>query len=752
MEHPLLLPKLRSALSCLYGNANSLIHHATSLHNRHEAHAFLLSFKSSNHRRKVVSRIQSEKDRSQAQHRPITLEDVDCSETIGSIFLSCLALMLQSNNSHELIFAAQALNHRTRSLKLVETLDIEAEDGLECGIARLALALDEIRVERARLLQGATATVAGNETNQQDLEERNVELGGKLNVIFTAWLERYVPMLVHSCGNGGSREESTDGSSHISRSTLSDGSVCNGGELLALVLQQHSSNLLPNDTNHGNTIMLDETERREEKIKGTLVMLALAVAMYVSAFAEYEEDHRHYHQSVPRSPWANAVLSELGSALSVTALRIRYKPVTDNLSTPSPEPSCPPLIDMLMNTLSLVEESAEVYFSWKTQNQHIDYDPSLCSSIHEAHQYAIQRSIAACLKALPETVLLPPGLDNNEHRIPSIDRACLRAASIELRSVRTISAVDNVDENIIIGTGMDKVWKVLVDSHRGRLGDGHENALATHLLECCEAWARYVAVPIHVTNASVGSLVVAYLHVSRSSINSHQYEKAQMAAFQYLVSLFEAASPSLSHRDILASSLGMAKSGNRGKCGAGSSGKNTSTRQKQGNKSKKRQEAQLGKVIAVYDSNHDYDAFDAAETELFARRNAACVAAAAVFGVSLINSSVTDDDWGLRLAAASPLTSTHGICSTVAAAATSVLPHLLFLERRDDNKESRPKWRLELFSAIVAVICRMCASSSREVRVLAYEPLMILHNSLNSVATVSLGMEEVAVHSICEVC
>ena len=743
MEHPLLLPKLRTALSCLYGNANSLIHHATSLHNRHEAHAFLLSFKSSNHRRKVVSRIQSEKDRSQAQDHPITPDD-NSSVTIGSIFLSCLALMLQSNNSHELIFAAQALNHRTRSLKLVETLDIEAEDGLECGIARFAQALEEIRVERVRLLKVATAAVAGNETNQQ-YEQRNVELGGKSNVIFAAWLERYVPMLVHSCGNGGSGEESTDGN----RSTRSDDSVCNGGELLALVLQRNSSNLFTNNAIHGNSIMCDETERREEKIKGTLIMLALAVTMYVSAFAEYKEDHRHYHQTAPRSPWANAVLSELGSALSVTALRIRYKPVTDNLTTPSPELSCPPLIDMLVNTLALVEESAEVYFSWKTQNQHVDNDLSLCSFIHEAHQYAIQRSIAACIKALPETVLLPPGLDNTGHRIPSIDRACLRAASIELRSVRTISTVNNVDENIIIGTGMDKAWQVLVDSHRGL---GHEDTSATQLLECCEAWARYVAVPIPVINVTVGSLAGVYLHVSRSSINSHQYEKAQMAAFQYLVSLFEAASPSLSHRDILASSLGVAKSCNRGKCGAGSSGKNTSTRKKQGNKSKKRQEAQLGKVIAVHDSNHDYDALDAAENELLARRNAACVAAAAAFGVSLNNSSVTDDDWGLRLAAASPLTSTHGICSTAAAAATSVLPHLLFLERGDVNEESKPEWRLELFSSIVAVIRRMCASSSRGIRVLAYEPLMILHNTLNSVATVSLRMEEVAVQSICEVC
>lgn len=712
-----------------------------------------------------MSRIQSEKDRikstSLAQEQSqITLDDDGNNTTIGSIFLSCLALILQRNNSHEMIFAAQTLNHRTRSLKLVETLDLEAEDGLECGVARLALALEEIRVERARLQKDAAAAVVGNDTNHQlYFEQRSAELGRKSNAVFTAWLERYVSMLVHRCDGtgGGDIEVSGDGISHTSMPARDCGSFCTGGELLAMVLQRHSSTLLSNDANHGIAMMNDESEKREEKIKGTLIMLTLTVAMYASAFAEYEEEHWHHHstqQPVARSSWANAVLSELGSALSITSLRIRYKPVTDNLATPTPEPSCPPLIDTLINTLKLVEESAEVYFSWKTQNHQMNTDPSFHTAIHEAHQYAIQRSIAACIKALPETVLLPPGQEDTGHRIPSVDRACLRAASIELRSVGTSCFDDNVD-NITIGTGMDKAWKELIDSHRGRLSEGQiiqADTSVTQLLECCEAWARYVAVPIHVVNITVCSLTVGYLQVSRSSTSSHHQEKAQMAAFQYLVSLFESASPSLTQGDILAASLGVATSGNRGKGGGGSSGKNTNTRKKQGNKSKKRQEERLGQAIAVQDSGQDYDAADAAENELLARRNAACVAAAAVFGVSIGNASVLDDNWGLRLAVTSPCTSTHGICSTVAAAANSVLPHLLDLERGDVTRDPKHEWRLELFSAIVAVICRMCASSCREVRVLAYEPLMTMHSTLNSVAAVSLRMEELAVQSICEVC
>ena len=56
MESPLLLSKLQTALECLYGSSSSNT-------NTHEAHEFLLAYKSSNNRRNVASRIQSQRDR-----------------------------------------------------------------------------------------------------------------------------------------------------------------------------------------------------------------------------------------------------------------------------------------------------------------------------------------------------------------------------------------------------------------------------------------------------------------------------------------------------------------------------------------------------------------------------------------------------------------------------------------------------------------------------------------------------------------
>jgi len=667
MEHPHLLPKLEAALQCLYGNNNTV-----NSNNAAAAHEFLMHYKSSNVRRLVASRIQSQKD----QGQKIIDEDVNT----GSVFLSSLALLLQGTNINNRIFASQTINHRCRSLKLVETLDIEAEDGIECGVLRLVMAWEEIRLER-----------------QQQQGDNSAIVDEKSNTILTSWIERYVPMLINRCKLAPNNHTS----------------FCNGAELLGLVLERHSSSLLPNNTSK------DRDKQQEERIKGTLIMLTIAVAMYTSAFAEYEEDHQHQQtgQQQKRTPWANAVLCELGSALSITALRIRYKPLQDKYATPDPDPSCLPLNDMLVETIQLVKESAEIYFQQNIEQQNLDNTAQ--SAIQQAHQHATKRSICSVIKSLPETVLLPPGEDSG-HRVPSIDRASLRAASMELRSV----------EN-----GMEKAWKVLVElDHGSSMNEIQQDMSAIQLLQCCEAWARYTAVPIPIIESTVGSLAVRYK--KSYDYTQHSKQKAQSAAFQYLVSIFESASPSLTANDVLTAALGV---------GAGNAGRSAS-KKKQSSKSKKRQDKRLGRAIAVTENNqNDGDSKDAAEKELLERRNAACVAAAYIFGVSLTDGSIQETD-GLRLAATSELTSTHGICSTVASAATSVLPHLLFLERSDGG--SLHNWRTVLFSTITTIIRRISSLSNRDIRALAYEPLMIFHTSLNSVSVVTLQIEQVAVNEV----
>ena len=605
--------------------------------------------------------------------------------TSGSIYVSSLALILTSNatslnSSHERIFAAQTLNHRCRSVKLVEAYDIEAEDGLECGVARLVLAWEEMK--------------------------QNGDCGSEESkVILNAWLERYVPMLVNSCGGGECNN-----------------SLCHGGQLLKVVLERHSSSL---------SIGSDEGERGEERIKGNLIMLTLAVALYTSAFAECEEEYHHsqqqqrFHQ--PRTPWANAVLSELGSALSVTALRIRYRPTKNKSDTPTNEPGVPPLIDLLIHSIHTVADAATIYLQ---QQQH---DVSRQQLVESCHLHAMKRSVAACLTALPETVLLPPGNDRGDdsHRIPSIDRACLRAASLELRSNAKNGTAD---------TGMEKMLMELIrseigESDAGNLMEKLDDASALRLLECCEAWARFVSVPLHVIAVTVGKLAVRYFCVGQNQ-NSIQYQKAQNAAFQYVTSIFEGASSSLTVEDILSASMGVAAGGVAGK-------------KKQGNKSKKRQERRLknASISINEDGSGNADPGVLAEEELSQRKNAACVAAAAIFGVDV---DEHPKDTTLRLS--SEATFTHNICSTVSIAASSVLPRLLWLERSaSESSGASEQWWLESFDVILHSLKRLCQSSNRDIRGLSYEPLMILHESLNSTPVVRLRMEQIAVDAICEV-
>jgi hypothetical protein len=305
---------------------------------------------------------------------------------------------------------------------------------------------------------------------------------------------------------------------------------------------------------------------------------------------------------------------------------------------------------------------------------------------------------------------------------------------------------------------MERMWMEIIKSELGENVNQYEDvahamarlddASASRILECCESWARFVWVPPHVIDVTVGKLGLRYLSVWQDDTPTKQsmhYQRAQQCAFQYLVSIFEGASPSLTVDDILSATLGVAA----GKGGGGSA--KSSSKKKQGSKSKKRQERRLERASGNVDvAEPAYSA----EQELLQRKYSASIAAAAVLGVSVQEdgSSFEDTMFGLRSAASTPSTSTHNICSTVSILATSVSPHLLWLER-NANEGRRPSehWWLTLFSLILESVRRLCQSSNRDIRALAYEPLMMLHESLNSTPVVRLRMEQIAVDAVCEV-
>ena len=128
------------------------------------------------------------------------------------------------------------------------------------------LALGGLRAERAR------RSAAG----AYDARAR-AALGARSREVLTAWLARYVAVLARRGGGGGAPDDNAGGK------------LCDGAALLASVLQRTAPALL------GDASGAD-AEHDEDQVKGTLVLLTLAVAMYVSAFGEYEEGHRYGHR------------------------------------------------------------------------------------------------------------------------------------------------------------------------------------------------------------------------------------------------------------------------------------------------------------------------------------------------------------------------------------------------------------------------------------------------------------------------
>jgi hypothetical protein len=133
---------------------------------------------------------------------------------------------------------------------------------------------------------------------------------------------------------------------------------------------------------------------------------------------------------------------------------------------------------------------------------------------------------------------------------------------------------------------MDRAWNalmaptLLVDGDDYGDDDGDDDfrdSANARLLECCDAWARHVAVPMPLVGVTVGSLAAAYLRVDDDVDGDGRgrrprREKARAAAHQYLVTIFESASPSLTPDDVLAASLGGGGGGAQAAGGRGGGG------------------------------------------------------------------------------------------------------------------------------------------------------------------------------------
>jgi hypothetical protein len=136
---PRLLPDLKLALASLYSLP---VPHGMQV-GRHpspkEANDYLIHIQSRNARRRVISLQQRQRDQLNPNKKGPPQADADEGEPVigmGSSWLACLALLCQqidpgnpmiAVSTTERMFAAQTLLHRSRRQKLVEAVDLEAE-------------------------------------------------------------------------------------------------------------------------------------------------------------------------------------------------------------------------------------------------------------------------------------------------------------------------------------------------------------------------------------------------------------------------------------------------------------------------------------------------------------------------------------------------------------------------------------------------------------------------------------------------
>lgn len=134
IPQPRLSGDLRLALSVLY-SLPSASDNSIQKPNSKEAHDYLMQFQCRNIRRKLISRLDSLKQKTENGEGIDILQSLEAGD-VGSSWLACLALLaahrISSNqqievNYAEALFAAQTMVHRLRRVKLSEAIDLEFE-------------------------------------------------------------------------------------------------------------------------------------------------------------------------------------------------------------------------------------------------------------------------------------------------------------------------------------------------------------------------------------------------------------------------------------------------------------------------------------------------------------------------------------------------------------------------------------------------------------------------------------------------
>jgi hypothetical protein len=709
-NEPILLPKLRSALSHLYSSNST----SSSAAYAAEANTYLIAFQSRNVRRKIQSLVQRQNDSQvNTQEQEEAKRDILLNHA-GSSMYAALSLLLPSvsasapsiycnsnsnNSTHETeqLFCAQTLLHRMRRLKLSEAIDFDLEYVTHNGCSNPITLVDFI-----------------SQCNNYQINE---------NDSFTHWKE----VVSFHCQQLSTLFQSMSSSNSNNGSNNSHENDSDNGFLLLLnhILQEYynqqwmnknATNFYDSRWGYGNEI--------EERIKGELTLLVIATITYYNMYL-----HLLQKQQQPTTKRIGPLMNTLTSAMAVIALRLRYTSTSvhhENRLSISATATAQsllqeeqlqsdaatnnnnkgatnntPLVTTILQSMELVSKVAS-----SLSMQQLVPATSNHSNYHHLHPLLSNQTMHQCiylqLSTLPDALLGGNSTGGIRGRL-SIDPRCVQYMNIELSTPQTgISIV------------MDTLRYILEQQQQQQqITDVEQQCL---FLLTCERWAKFVPLPKEFIEQTI-SYTLNQILPNVDTTSTAAATKIQNAFCSYLISIFEGAR--LTIPQIMAINVGLAIEAT-GKMNS----HHQSGRKRQSSKSKKRHKEKLHTAT----NNATIDHEEMAKTEYLHRGNVACHAALLawdvlyqLFELCLRSASSQESD----------VAEGEGPIGCICTLVSACLPHLIHNEKEGEAAVT------SFVSNVMGSLKVICSSNNASVRALSFEHIPIIHSALVKKTTLS---------------
>lgn len=411
----------------------------------------------------------------------------------------------------------------------------------------------------------------------------------------------------------------------------------------------------------------------EDQTKGELSIMLLAAALCLASSSSVRGELG--------GGGPGPLLSTLGSALSIAALRLRYPPpqagsrpktgshphmAKGAISDTTPcDPASPPLVRIVSHAVAVTSEGA----------------PAAAS----------HRAMCSAMAALPDAILGTPG--GARSRL-SMDPRSIRAAAKELREQ---------------DTGIIPMAKVL-ESLGASVGGMSEILVHGSILEVCQSWANFIPLPLEFIEQTV-PMAAHYFLSSEEGPPMSTILSTQRFALGFLTAIFEGATKTA--EEIMSTSLGI---------GAGTVPQ--LSRKRQSSKSKQRQRERMNDAIGGSDGEGGILA--EAEMELKLRNAASCKTAMLTLNEmrKAVVQELSSPDGGETRGGEGPI---GCFCACISAC----LPYLLSYRVNQVSGTSMASLdAIQLFEASFELLQSICSSSYPSIRALSYAPIQAIHSSL----------------------